>query len=185
MPGRRLGSAREVEVQERQARGKSSRLFMDMIMDMFTNAAVFPADVTFEFKDKDPEEQKQKDEGAFRRAQTRKERLDSGEITPEIARQIALDDGDLKEEYLSQLNESDLTPEDTDQGPEDEGKEPEVVSPEDFGAGPVAAEEKQDEDDETDLVGPVEITAEDIARAIAKWDERVPEAAGILQARRI
>jgi hypothetical protein len=183
MPGRRLGSAREVEVQERQARGKSSRMFMDMLTDLLTNAAVFPPECSFVFKDKDPEEQKGNEEGELRRAQTRRERIESGEITPAIARQIALDDHDLKEQYLAALNESDLTPEET--SPEDQT----VEQPEEL----VAEEEKQDEAPNT-LGAPggpgaddelVEITPEDIARAIAKWNERVPEAAGILQARKV
>jgi hypothetical protein len=173
MPGRRLGSAREVEVQERQARGKSSRLFMDMITDMFTNAGVFPSDCLFVFKDKDPDEQKQKDDGAFRRAETRRRRIESGEITPAIARQIALDEGDLKEKYLTELNESDLTPEDTEITPEDES---EVIPKEE-----VEVEEKQDYDNPD--YRNVSITPEDIARAIGKWDERLPKAAGVLQAR--
>ena len=63
---------------------------------------------------------KQKDEGAYRRAETRKQRIECGEINPAIARQIALDEGDLKEKYLHELNESDLTTEDTEITPEDE-----------------------------------------------------------------
>ena len=67
-----------------------------------------------------------------------------------------------QEKYLNELGEEDLTPEDTDETPQDEG---EIVEE-------VEVEEKQDA---------VEITSGDIARAIAKWDERMPEAAGILQ----
>jgi len=147
-----------------------------MITDMFTNAGVFPSDCLFVFKDKDPDEQKQKDEGAFRRAETRKKRIECGEITPAIARQIALDEGDLKEKYLTELNEADLTPEDTEITPGDESeivpKEPDKVE---------VVEEKQDYDN-LDYRN-VSITPEDIARAIGKWDERLPKAAGVLQAR--
>ena len=37
-------------------------------------------------------------------------RLDSGEISPVIARQIAQDDGDLDIHYIELLGEQDLTP---------------------------------------------------------------------------
>jgi len=159
MPGRRLGSAREVEVQERQARGKSSRLFMEQLAAKINSSGILRPGVVFSFKEKDPEEQAGNEQAERRRAETRKLRIESGEITPEIARQIANDKGDLRDEYLSQLGEEDTTPEDGDAGDEVVTEEPTV-------------EEKQKE---------LSVSKEDVARAIGKWNARIPEAAGVLQ----
>lgn len=188
MPGRRLGSAREVEVQERQARGKSSRLWMEAITTKFHNACIFAPGCKLVFKEKDPEEQAANEAAAARRAETRSLRIASGEITPEIARQIALDEGDLKPDYLQELGETDVTPEDG--GDVIEGSVTEVGGPAQIAetTGEVTFGQKQE--------GPqgrppkpwgdksVPITKEDIARALGKWDERMPpEARGILRAR--
>ena len=184
MPGRRLGSAREVEVQERQARGKSSRLFMEAIISKFTNSGVLPPNVTFTFKERDPEEQAANEESQLRRAQTRRERIESGEITPQVARQIAADEGDLTDQYLSMMGERDVTPDETvsDQTEGATEREPETVvhSPGEppAEATPAQVEEKQEgEPPEPWGEKPVVITVEDIARAIAKWNERLPEGA--------
>jgi hypothetical protein len=192
MPGRRLGSAREVEVQERQARGKSSRLFMEAITAKLQNSGLFPPGVVFTFKEKDEEEKAAKEEGAFKRAQTRRERIDSGEITPQVARQIASDDGDLKSEYLELMGEHDITP-----GEEVAGDDAAVARPssEPLEGQPAPAEppseavtqdtEQKQENEPPEPWGdkPVPITVEDIARAIAKWNERLPEdAEGLLLA---
>jgi len=157
MPGRRLGSAREVEVQERQARGKSSRLFMDQLATQINNAGILPEGCVFVFREKDTEEQAAHEQAERRRAETRKMRIESGEITPAIARQIAKDQGDLKDEYLQQLGEEDITP--------DEGEPLESVD---------GVEEKQEE--------PLDISKDDVARAIGKWNDRMSEAEGLLQA---
>jgi hypothetical protein len=182
MPGRRLGSAREVEVQERQARGKSSRLFMEAIISKFANSGVLPPNVTFTFKERDPEEQAGNEEAEARRARTRRERIESGEITPQVARQIAADEGDLTDQYLSMMGEHDVTPDETvsDQMGDTTEGEPETVvhSLVEPGAEvPAAGVEQKQEDEPPEAWGekPVVITVEDIARAIAKWNERLPE----------
>lgn len=162
MPGRRLGSAREVEVQERQARGKSSRLFMEQLAAKINSSGVLPLGCVFSFKEKDPEEQAGNEEAERRRAETRKLRIESGEITPAIARQIAQDQGDLKDDYLRQLGEEDITPEET-----------EVTED-------VEVETEETEEKQADI----SISKEDMARAIGKWNERIPEAEGVLQAQK-
>lgn len=187
MPGRRLGSAREVEVQERQARGKSSRLFMESLTAKLQNSGMFPPGVVFRFKEKDEEEKAANEEGELKRARTRRERIESGEITPEIARQIAADDGDLDERYLQLLGEHDITPEEP-VGPLDEmaareqqpgaieGELETATEPTQPSPGREAAKQG-DQPPEPWGDEPVAITVEDIARAIAKWNARLPEGA--------
>jgi hypothetical protein len=183
MPGRRLGSAREVEVQERQARGKSSRLFMEQIVAKFNNAGIFPPTCKLVFKEKDPEEQAANEEAALRRADTRSLRIASGEITPQVARQIALDQGDLREEYLRMMGEADVTP--ADAGPQLSEEPAGVPAPLDI-PEQVTFGEKQEAGEPPEPWGDkaVPISKDDVARAIAKWDRRMPpEAEGLLQAR--
>ena len=55
-------------------------------------------------------EEMERDTARARRAKTRAERIQSQEITPEVARQIAHDDGDLDENYLQMMQEVDATP---------------------------------------------------------------------------
>jgi len=178
MPGRRLGSAREVEVQERQARGKSSRLFMDQFTTKMNNAGVFPRGCEFVFKEKDPEEQAANEEGERRRADTREIRITSGEITPAIARQIAKDQGDLEQKYLDELGEEDITPEED----QENDAETEIVEEE----APIEEKQEQSPGEPPQPWGdrPVPISKEDVARALGKWNERMPpEAQDVLEAR--
>jgi len=193
MPGRRLGSAREVEVQERQARGKSSRLFMQSLTVKLNNAGVFPKGCAFVFGERDPEEQAANEESALRRAKTRRERIESLEITPAIARQLANDQGDLSDKYLELMGETDLTPEQA-QGTEDSDVaatnaprlEEMQIEGELAGSAETDTHEKQITGEPLEPWGdePVPISREDVIRAIRKWDERVPEAAGLLLARK-
>jgi len=106
LPGRGIGTGSESEVQERSAKGKSSRLFMRLIETKFNYNGVLPRSCTLSHGEIDPEEESLRDEAADRRATTRQTRITSGEITPEIARKIAFDDGDLKQEYLEELQAS-------------------------------------------------------------------------------
>lgn len=201
LPGQGLGTATQSEVQSRHARSKSSALFMKTLEGKFNFGGILPKSVYFEFKEVDPEEEQERDEARRRRAETRKIRIESTEITPQIARQIASDDGDLDQRYLAQLGEEDVTPDVTIEGREpmatdrpreiaEEAKPPEEKARRFWS---IARWRGKQDDGKVHPKGkplspwgdePVEITAEDIARAVGKWDARMPEEAkGILTAR--
>lgn len=110
LPGKGLGTASQSEVQAKQALGKSSRLFMNQMEFKINYNGILPSTVVFNFDDEDIENQKLRDDAAAVRANTRATRIQSGEITPAIARQLATDDGDLDRKYLKLLGEQDLTP---------------------------------------------------------------------------
>ena len=110
LPGRGIGSGQQSETMHLKSRGKGPKAFMDMIMHDFNFHGVMPRTVTFRYKEQDVEEEFQIARARKTRAEDRKLRLDSLEITPEIARQLAQDDGDLKPEYLQMMGEGDLTP---------------------------------------------------------------------------
>jgi hypothetical protein len=183
-----------VEVQERQARGKSSRLFMQSLTVKLNNAGVFPKGCAFVFGERDPEEQAANEESALRRAKTRRERIESLEITPAIARQLANDQGDLSDKYLELMGETDLTPEQA-QGTEEDSDVAATNAPrleemqiegELAGSAETDTHEKQITGEPLEPWGdePVPISREDVIQAIREWDERVPEAAGLLLARK-
>lgn len=126
LPGKGLGTSAQSETQERQARGKSSRLFMKMIEHKFNYSGILPRSVEFKFQEVDPQEEAETEAAKQNRAKTRALRIESGEINPQIARQMAADDGDLEQKYLELLGEEDLTPEvtvtDTDKPESDKPK---------------------------------------------------------------
>ena len=119
LPGKGLGTASQSEVQAKQALGKSSRLFMNQMEFKINYGGIIPSTTTFSFNDEDIENQQMRDRSAQIRAQTRAVQIQSGEITPAIARQLATDDGDLDRKYLNLLGEQDLTPGVTSSSTED------------------------------------------------------------------
>lgn len=110
LPGNKLGTSQQAEVAERQSRGKASRLYMEMLQEKFNYFGLLPRNVWMEFEEVDTTEEMERDTAAARRAKTRADRIQSQEITPEVARQIAVDQGDLDPRYLKMMQEQDVTP---------------------------------------------------------------------------
>lgn len=109
LPGGNLGTASQSEVQHSKARGKGPATFMKLISH-FLNQRVLPDNCEFIWEEQDISEEEQRANLKKLRAEGRQVRIQSGEITPEIARQIAHDEGDLEEEYLKILGGADVTP---------------------------------------------------------------------------
>jgi len=110
LPGKGLGTAAQSETQERQARGKSSRTFMETMSYKLNYHGILPASVVFRFSVADPYVESERDRGYARRVRARSTGIQSGELTPEIARQLASDIGDLPPKYLELMGEADATP---------------------------------------------------------------------------
>lgn len=101
LPGSRLGTATEAEVMERLAVTRSYGLLLGMLEHALNMGVLNQFGATIRFVAADYTEEKQAAEAALLRARTRAVRIGSGEITPELARQLATDDGDLPDVYLS------------------------------------------------------------------------------------
>ena len=71
LPGNKLGTSTQAETQERQSRGKSSRLFMEALTYKFNWAGILPKTTTFKFTASDPEEESERDRAFARRARGR------------------------------------------------------------------------------------------------------------------
>jgi hypothetical protein len=110
LPGNKLGTGAQAETADRQARGKSSRLFINLIEHAINWQGILPCETTFRFNTPDPFEESEQDRAFARRARSLSILIKAGVITPEIAAQIASDDGDLSPQYLAQLGIADLTP---------------------------------------------------------------------------
>jgi hypothetical protein len=83
---------------------------MRLLEQRFNMHGIMPRNVTFSFGEQDQAENLEIAKVRMIRAQTRAMQISSGEITPEMARQIALDQGDLEEAYLNMIGESNATP---------------------------------------------------------------------------
>lgn len=110
LPGNKLGTGTQAETADRQAKGKSSRLFINLIEHAINWRGILPCETVFKFNTPDPYEESEKDRALGRRARSLSILVQAGIVTPEIAAQIASDDGDLSPQYLAQMGLADLTP---------------------------------------------------------------------------
>jgi len=105
-----LGTASQSDTLHRKAQRKGTQLFIKQIETALHQAKVIPATVTFRFKQQDAAAELEQADIEKTRADTRSIQITSGEITPAVARQIAVDKGDLRQQYLLLLGEQDATP---------------------------------------------------------------------------
>lgn len=110
LPGNKLGTSEQAEQAARQAKGKSSRLFLNLMEYKFNFSGILPRDVYFRFAVPDPYEESERDRALARRARSLSTLIQSQIITPEIGAQLLADWGDLDPQYLAQMGLGDLTP---------------------------------------------------------------------------
>lgn len=104
LPSGNMGSGQQSRMLHQKSLGKGSRLFIKMIEQIMNYRGIIPDNVRFTYNETDPSEDQQRTDMKLSRAKERQIRIMSGEITPAIARQIAVDDGDLEMSYLMQMN---------------------------------------------------------------------------------
>jgi hypothetical protein len=102
LPGGGLGTSTQSEILHAKSRGKGAGLFQTLIADAL-NFLVLPPSVQFTWDEQDVGEDKSVADLKAVRATERKTRIDSGELTPEVARMIALEAGDLTQEQFDEL----------------------------------------------------------------------------------
>lgn len=108
LPGGGIGSAGNASVISLKSRGKGPRLFMEMLEAQFNFHGIFPTNVTFIYGDQDASEDLDKTKLGNMRAENRAIRIKSGEISPLVARKLAVETGDLPEEFLAELEAWDV-----------------------------------------------------------------------------
>jgi hypothetical protein len=115
--GGNLGSSQQSAILAQKGRGKGPLLFTTGIEHIFNFHGILPQTVQFRYTEQDMTEHEQLTQLQWRRMQMY--RLAAGQGTspqilpPEIIRQLMRDNGDLREEYLTALNEENLTPDTT------------------------------------------------------------------------
>lgn len=110
LPGGNLGTAQQSEVLDKKARGKGPSLFQSQVEQLFNFHGIMPRTCRFEFGDPYSEDNETKARASKLRAEEREARIRSGEINQAIARQLAVDAGDLPQDYLKFFAEQDLSP---------------------------------------------------------------------------
>jgi hypothetical protein len=110
LPGTSLGSGAQSQMLHAKAKGKGPELFKKMVTHKL-NFYILPQNVQFKFDERDYDALNIEATVRKLRADERAARITSGEITPEVARLIANDDGDLKNEYLDLMATQDTSPE--------------------------------------------------------------------------
>lgn len=110
LPGGNLGTSTQSEVLHLKSKGKGPALFMHLLEQHFNMHGVMPRNVTFQFGEQDVTENLERAKLQMIRAQTRAMQISSGEIDAKMARQIAVDQGDLELEYLAMIGEGNATP---------------------------------------------------------------------------
>lgn len=110
LPGGNLGTASQSETLHRKSQRKGHALWMKMIEHKLQAAKVIPPNVSFRFMQQDAAAELEQVELSATRATTRQVLVESGQIDINVARQMAVDDGDLKQEYLVMMGDVDQTP---------------------------------------------------------------------------
>lgn len=110
LPGGGLGSSRQSQTLHLKGQNKGARLFMKLLESKFNYHGVLPRNIRFQFGEQDSNQDADAARLSQMRAEERSIRIASGEITPQMARQIAVDVGDLDPVYLTAIGEEDITP---------------------------------------------------------------------------
>lgn len=106
LPGGNLGTSTQSEILHIKNRGKGPGLYRKLITHAI-NFRIMPKNCEFGYADPDFEAELSEAEVKKTRAQERQIRVQSLEITPEVARQLANDAGDLRQEYLRMMGDAD------------------------------------------------------------------------------
>jgi len=102
-----LGSSEQSGTLIEKSRVKSLLLFMKSIETALVNSKAIPPNVRFKYVDSDGEVEERTVEVKHTRAKTREIMISDGTITAAVARQMAVDDGDLNAVYLAMMGDSD------------------------------------------------------------------------------
>lgn len=112
LPGGNLGTSAQSEILHLKTRGKGPALFRKLVTHML-NHEILPKAVEFKYEEQDLGAEKQEADIRKVRAETRAILIKSEELSPEAARQQALDQGDMSQELFDTFGDVDVTPQET------------------------------------------------------------------------
>lgn len=111
LPGGAIGSSSQSKILNMKSRAKAPALYMTQLAQRFNFYGILPRSVTFKFGEQDIAQQMEETELRKSRALERQILIASGQITTEVARQMAVDSGDLDPRYLEMMHEANATQE--------------------------------------------------------------------------
>lgn len=138
LPGGNLGTSQQSKTLDAKSKGKGPKAFTKFIVKSFRQQRVVPMSVQMGFEERDAIAEKEQADVESVRAATRAARIVSGEITVQVARNIAQDDGDLDPEYMPLLEAADANADITVNDEEDASSVNEDVNDAADGKRPVA-----------------------------------------------
>ena len=107
LPGGNLGTSNQSETLDKKTKGKGPALFMTSMEYAMNFRGVMPMPAaTFRYREMDLQDEGNQEKIKRLRAETRASMIKSGEITPQIARQLAARDGDYAEELITEIEAS-------------------------------------------------------------------------------
>lgn len=110
LPAGNLGTSQQSQILDQKSKGKGPALFMNQFENKMNFYGIIPGNCRFTFGERDTDQDVVLIDLKKKRAEERALRIQSGEIDVKIARQMAQDDGDLREDYLEDLNERNIVP---------------------------------------------------------------------------
>lgn len=110
LPSGNLGTSQQSQILHLKSRGKGPALFMSIMEGLMNFMGVVPNTIRFKYGVMDAALQMEEAQLKKARAEERAVRITSGEINTKVARQMALDSGDLTETELAMMEEEDQSP---------------------------------------------------------------------------
>lgn len=98
-----LGSGQQSEVLHLKSRGKGPAMLISTLEHIFNDNGILPSNIKLQFKVEDSRGDEGRANARFLRAKDRSLRIDSGELDPKAAREIAVLDGDLPVDVLEEM----------------------------------------------------------------------------------
>lgn len=112
LPGGGLGTSQQSETLHKKSQGKGSGLFMKLIAQAL-NWSVLPESIEFEWDEQDADAEKLEADTDLVQAQVYQALITAGILTPQAARQIMFDAGELDQTILDMLMQQDANEEQT------------------------------------------------------------------------
>src|SRR3990172_8037998 len=104
LPGGNLGPSNQSEILAAKTKGKGPALFMRSMEYAMNRRGIVPFPLAiFHYREQDLEDEGNKEKIRRLRAETRSTMIKSGEITPDVARMLAVKDGDYDAELLGEI----------------------------------------------------------------------------------
>ena len=154
LPGGALGSSQQSEILHLKSTTKGAALFRQLITHAL-NFQILPTNVEFRYTVADVEHEKTQAELEKIHAETRQVQIADQEISPEAARQVAVDKGDISTEVFEGMGGKDVTPgsllRDDQQPGAGQGTPAGALAPPETPESPPAAGEAELEEDEDEV----------------------------------